>query len=272
MRNLQNLHTHSNYCDGADTPEEVVLKAISKGFDSIGFSGHSYMHYSPSHSMSVEGTEEYKKTVRALAEKYKSEIEIFCGLEFDMLSKIDMTGYDYMIGSVHYFKIGEDYVGFDRSAEVVKKVIDEYFGGDGMAYAKAYYRDVARLPELGNFEILGHFDLISKHSDNVCFFDESSKEYLSAAYEAIDAVKGKIPFFEVNTGAIARGYRKTPYPCATLLKRFKERGFGAIISSDCHNADQLDCAFSEAAELLEACGFNERYILTKRGFEAVALR
>ena len=31
-------------------------------------------------------------------------------------------------------------------------------------------------------------------------------------------VKGKIPLFEVNTGAIARGYRKTPYPSEFLIK------------------------------------------------------
>ena len=41
----QNLHTHTIYCDGINTPEELVEAAIAKGFDSIGFSGHSYMSY-----------------------------------------------------------------------------------------------------------------------------------------------------------------------------------------------------------------------------------
>lgn len=54
---------HSTYCDGVDTPEEAILAAIEKGFTSIGFSGHSYMHYSPDHSMSVQGTEDYKKEI-----------------------------------------------------------------------------------------------------------------------------------------------------------------------------------------------------------------
>ena len=40
MTEKQNLHTHSSYCDGKDTPEELVLYAISAGFSSIGFSGH----------------------------------------------------------------------------------------------------------------------------------------------------------------------------------------------------------------------------------------
>ncbi len=37
---LANYHTHTTYCDGKNTPEEIVLCAIEKGFTSIGFSGH----------------------------------------------------------------------------------------------------------------------------------------------------------------------------------------------------------------------------------------
>lgn len=57
----QNLHTHTVYCDGADTPEEMVISALSKGFDSIGFSGHSYMSYSD-YCGDTDKTEEYKNT------------------------------------------------------------------------------------------------------------------------------------------------------------------------------------------------------------------
>ena len=38
---LQNLHTHTTYCDGINTPEQIILTAIDKGFGAIGFSGHS---------------------------------------------------------------------------------------------------------------------------------------------------------------------------------------------------------------------------------------
>ena len=75
MKYLQNLHTHSTYDDGKNTPLEMVEIAIAKGFDSIGFSGHSYMHYAPGASMSIEGTEEYKKEISMLKEKYKGKIQ-----------------------------------------------------------------------------------------------------------------------------------------------------------------------------------------------------
>ena len=33
---LQNLHTHTSFCDGAHFPEEIILTALEKGFSSIG--------------------------------------------------------------------------------------------------------------------------------------------------------------------------------------------------------------------------------------------
>lgn len=268
---LQNLHTHTCYCDGADTPEEIIIAAMDKGFESIGFSGHSYMKYSPLFAKNGDKTEAYKKNVSDLKEKYKNHIKIYLGLEVEMLSDVSITGYDYLIGSLHYLKIGDEYVGFDRGEEDVERIINTYFGGNGMKYAKAYYESLAQLPQYGKFDIVGHFDIITKHSDNRNFFDTTSKEYINAAIEAAEALAGKIPFFELNTGAIARGYRKSPYPSITLMKELKRLGFGAIITSDCHNKLMLDCNFDEAAELLKSCGFKEKYILSDYGFKAVSL-
>lgn len=271
MKHLQNLHTHSTYCDGKDTPEEMIALAMAKGFDSVGFSGHSCMSFSKNFSMSPEGTEEYKKEIKALKEKYRGKIDVYLGLELEMYSDVPTDGYEYIIGSCHYFKIGDEYVGFDRSAEQVREVIDRYFGGDGMAFAKEYYSIVTRLPEYANIDILGHFDLITKNCEKTFLFDRESKEYLDYAFCAIEHLAGKIPFFEVNTGAISRGYRTSPYPSIPLLREFKRRGFGAMISSDCHDGRQLDCHFEESRELLRECGFKERYILTDDGFRAVEL-
>ena len=266
MKYLQNLHTHSTWCDGKDTPREIIRIAMEKGFDSLGFSGHSYMFYSPNHSMSVEGTEQYKAEVAALRETFRGQLDIRLGLEYDYWSEVELSGYDYLIGSAHYLKIGDSYIGFDRGADEVHRVIDTYFSGDGIAFARAYYAMLASLPERGRFDILGHIDLITKNCEKTFLFDTESKEYRSAAFEAIDALTGKIPFFEVNTGAISRGYRISPYPTIPLLRELKRRGWGAVISSDCHDGQYLDCAFSEARELLRSCGFTEQYVLTDKGF------
>jgi histidinol phosphatase-like PHP family hydrolase len=55
------------------------------------------------------------------------------------------------------------------------------------------------------------------------------------------------------------------------LKHFKERGWHATISSDCHDARYIRQSFEDAGELLKAAGFREYYVLTKEGFKAVSL-
>ena len=262
----QNLHTHGTFCDGKDDYEATVLRAMELGFTSIGFSGHSYMSYSPAYSMSVEGTEEYKKVVRALAKKYEGQIDVLCGIEFDMYSEDSLVGYDYIIGSVHYLKLDGKYVGFDRSADEVQSVIKEYFGGDGMKFAKKFYETVCELPKYAKFDIVGHFDQITKNIEKRNLFDTTSKEYRNYALEALHTVAENCNVFEINTGAISRGYRTTPYLEPFILREIKSIGGGIVISSDCHDNRYLDIHFDESLELARSCGFTEVLTLEKNGF------
>ena len=272
MKNKQNLHIHSTFSDGKHTPEEIVQEAICRGFDSIGFSEHSYMSFSPSISqMPVEKTEDYMREIRALKEKYRGKIEVFCGLEFEFYSEVPLDGFDYLIGSVHYMAFDGGIFGFDRKLDVVQEYIRDHFGGDGMAFAKRYYELVARLPERGNFDILGHFDVLTKNNELGHFIHTTDPAYIRMGFDAIHALKGKIPLFEVNTGCIARGYRSAPYPQMDFIKEFCKCGFGAVLSTDCHNKDYLDTYFEEARLLLREAGFTTRWILTDEGFKEVEL-
>ena len=60
----QNLHTHTVFCDGRDTPEELITHAISLGFESLGFSKHSHMR--PNYYVSdpgVDPIDEYRAEI-----------------------------------------------------------------------------------------------------------------------------------------------------------------------------------------------------------------
>ena len=271
MITLQNLHTHSTWCDGKDSVEEMILHAMSCGFDSVGFSGHSPMFYAPEHGIDKNEVEGYIADVRAMQEKYRGKLDIFCGIELDLYSKLDLAPYDYIIGSVHYLKINGEYVGFDRNAATVKSVIDTYFGGDGMKYAKAYYETLSALPERGKIDVIGHFDLITKHAENVCFFDQNADEYRGCVIKAMDALIPHVSLLEINTGAMSRGYRTTPYPTEFILREWKNRGGGIIISSDCHDKNFLSHGFGDSVKLAKSCGFEDTHVLTADGFVPISL-
>ena len=51
-----NFHTHTTWCDGSDTPEDVVLSAIGKGFSAIGFSSH--MSFPGAHDWALDPNDE----------------------------------------------------------------------------------------------------------------------------------------------------------------------------------------------------------------------
>ena len=111
---MTDLHTHTTFCDGTDTPEDMVLSALEKGMDCLGFSGHSYTFFDESYCMSPLGTAAYQGEILRLRREYGSRLRILCGVEQDYWSAETTAGYDYVIGSVHYLKLGDGYLPVDE--------------------------------------------------------------------------------------------------------------------------------------------------------------
>ena len=110
---LSNLHTHTTFCDGKNTPEEMVLSAIEKGFCSLGFSGHSYTPFDTSYCM--DDTKGYIAEIARLKEKHKNDIEIYSGVEEDSAVPVAREDFRYIIGSAHYVLLGGKYYPVDST-------------------------------------------------------------------------------------------------------------------------------------------------------------
>ena len=255
MRYLQNLHTHSTFCDGKDTPEEMIQEAQKIGFDSLGLSMHSYLSCSNYAIVTREKVVAYRQEISRLKEKYRGIIDIFLGLEQDVLSEDAAVGYDYTIGSVHYLHTKNGKKGFDVGLEGTLAYIDAHYDGDAMKFAKAYYEMAATIPDHGDFDIIGHFDILTKNNELGKFLDVDSKEYLGYALDAMDALKGKMSVFEVNTGAISRKKRTTPYPSVEILHYILSHGGRVIFSSDAHSAENLCYEFETWQGYFRDLGF-----------------
>ena len=247
---LQELHCHTTYCDGANTPEEMVQAAIQKGLRRIGFSRHSTSPRGSSYAMSPERSVAYVAAIGALKQAYADRIEVLCGIERDLYSPFVPSGLDYVIGSVHYIKVGETYYPVDSSAEELARCCREAFGGDGYAMCEAYYEGVARLAEMRP-DIVGHIDLVTKYIEVDPLFDMNHPRYLAAAFGAIDALLPTGAIFEINTGAISRGYRSTPYPAPALVDYIKKNGGRVQLTGDSHAAATLCYRFDEWEHLMK---------------------
>lgn len=253
-----NLHTHSIYCDGVSTLEEMVKSAIEKGFSYIGFSGHGHTNFDGSYCMSAEKEAKYFDEVNVLREKYKNDIQILCGIERDLFSDYFAHKYEYEIASVHYIRCGEKLFAVDDTAQTQNQCIKDCFDNDPYAYAEEYYRLVSQLEG----DIIGHFDLLTKFDRNNEIFSPKEERYKKAALSALEILLEKNAVFEVNTGAMSRGYKDAPYPDVWILEEIKKRGGRVIITSDCHDAKNLDYAFGETEKLLIKEGFENFYDLS----------
>lgn len=269
---IQNLHTHTTFCDGKSAPEELVLAAIALGMDSLGFSGHAPCPVPGDDAgMKPEAVPAYRAEVLRLREKYAGRLDIFLGLEQDYFPFPNREAWDYTIGSVHYVQKGEAFLPVDYSREVFCQNVERYCGGDYYAFAEDYYRMAGGVAEATGCRIVGHFDLLAKFNEGDSLFDSAHPRYVNAALEALDRLAERDVIFEINTGAMSRGYRTAPYPAPFLLRAMRERNLPICITSDAHSASALLHAFPQAEELARSCGYRERMVLTRRGFEPAAL-
>ena len=242
---------HCTWCDGKNTPEEMVSSALEKGFDAIGFSSHALLPASDPWTLQPDTVDAYVADIRALAEKYKDRISILCGIEADFItgkSRPDRSvyarlGLDYLIGSIHEVVSGGVRVPVDHKPELLADGIARPFGGDAQAFIRAYFAAQREMAATCDFAIIGHPDLVRKFNGTLRYFDESADWYREELRLTADAFAASGKLVEVNTGGISRGWIDDAYPSPFFRQLLRERGVRFILSSDAHAASAIDCAF-----------------------------
>ena len=246
-----NLHTHSIFSDGHNTPREMIEEALSHGFDAIGFSDHSYTE-AQADSCVTPGTEKIRADeLQSLKNEYSGRIAVYDGIELDWHSEMPDMDYDYVIGSVHEIYVGDLLVEIDNGRDNQQRSINEVFGGDSAKMAAEYFENLTDHIRVNRPDFVGHFDLVTKYS----LVDESDPHYIDAAVTAAREIVKICPTFEVNTGAIARKLRTVPYPAGFIIDEIKKGGGRFVVTSDCHYRERMTIGFDVAEELLKAHGF-----------------
>lgn len=264
----QNLHMHSTWDDGKCSIEEMILASKAAGLLSVGFSVHCPMPFENTWECPKARIPEYIDEVRAMQKKYAGQIEVYLGIEWDATAEeLDLSPYDYVIGSVHEIPVsGGGTRSADANPETTAAYIRDGFGGDADAAAEAYFAELDKVAQKQEADIVGHFDLITKFDELHHFFDENSPRYRAAAARAMEQLVKAGKIFEVNTGAISRGYRTTPYPSMQWLKLLHEMGGRVTVSADAHHTSGVTCAFDLAEKMIKDAGFTEIWILQGKEF------
>ncbi len=247
------FHTHTHFCDGQNSPEEMVQAALAAGIEHFGFSGH--VDVSP-----VMDVPAYLAEVRRVQKKYGGQLDILCGGELDNLyPDRNPQGFDYLIGSVHHFRVGEEILAIDWTEEIILHLLNDCYGGDGYRLSRDYFRTVAETYGKGKCDWIGHYDLITRFNGSLRFVDETDPRYLAPAVEVLEYLAKEDLPLEINTKLADRG---KIYPGRELLKKWHAFGGRIIFSSDAHKTEDLLHGFEEGIEYARACGFDHAEILT----------
>lgn len=265
-----NYHTHTTYCDGKNSPEEMILGAISSGLNILGFSGHSMYPFACDWHIAPREHKAYSDEIKALAKKYSGKIEVYCGFEADFIEGMccpDMNRYeefspDFLIGSVHYVFGDKGFYEADGNINEVPELINQYFGGNVKKAVQAYFAAQRSMLEKGNFMFWGHPDLIRKQNSKKMLFDETESWYKDELKLTAKAAAKAGVCAELNTGGIARGYLETPYPSPYFLELLHQNNVPVTINSDSHNADTIDFWFENAIQYIKKAGYTETMFYT----------
>lgn len=256
-RDYTSLHNHTTFCDGRDSMEDTVRFALAQGVRALGFSAHSYVPFDPEGGMPEGAARAYRAELLRLRTVYGDRIALYCGIEQELYSPWETAAYDYVIGSAHYARQGERYYVVDAGPKRVQEAVALAFGGDPYAFIASYYDGVSRLAARAEVDIVGHFDLVTKFNEGGALFSEDDPRYVEPALAAMERLVQAGKIFEMNSGAVSRGCRKTPYIARPLLQKLHEMGGRVTLSADAHRKEHLLFLFDEMAETLKSCGFTE---------------
>lgn len=247
---LTDFHTHTTFCDGKNTPKEMIESAITLGLSAIGLTCHAFTPFDTSYCIKQENVKAFTDEIARLKTEYADKIKVYCGVEFDYYADMDLTGFDYAIGSVHYIRKGKEYFPVDEDAETILSATNKYYNGDIYLLLNDYFATLADMFARVKPAFIGHFDLISKFNVNGTLFDENNPRYISVYQACVDKLIENGAIFEINFGAISRGYKKEPYPSKAQIEYIKSKGGKFILSSDAHDVKNIAFGFIVAYSLI----------------------
>ncbi len=219
-------------------------RAIDLGIEEIGFSDH--MDFEPKDwGFGFFNYERYTSEINDAQEHFKDKLVIRKGVEVDyqrcfedeVKEWLQDKKFDFIIGSVHYLNheiIGHKLV----KNNTLKTIYDVYF-------KEVYHSIESRL-----FNVIGHFDLVSRYIDNERVALKSF-DYRGNINTILEELVKKNMYLEVNSKGLRETYQDTT-PSKDIVKSFiKNEGILLSIGSDAHSIQELGKGIKEIMDFLE---------------------
>lgn len=275
LKKIGDWHSHNKRCNHATGElEDYIESAINKGLGIIGLSDHFPTHYSEcdgslrlkQFAMDMNEVQSYIDEAVRLKIKYKDLIDVKIGFEVGYLQGKEEKYFnrveclngdlDYIIGSVHNFKLYNKYWGVKSND--MNSLIEKY--GARLLYSK-YFQAVKSmlLSKRFDFDIIGHLDYVKNGKESGKLNDFIFRQIK----ELVPLIKEKEVAVEINTQGMRNCYNKL-YHCKLILKMLHNFDIPLVLSSDAHNPADLGFGFHKVLDFLKEIGHGSILNFEKR--------
>ncbi|MCH5220753.1 MAG: histidinol-phosphatase HisJ family protein [Muribaculaceae bacterium] len=255
-----NFHSHTQFCDGRATMEEMARAAVSCGMIHYGFTPHSPIPIESPCNMKASDVEIFLAEVSRLQNMSEfSTCRFYRAMEIDYLSpqwgpandyfrSLDL---DYSIGSVHFIpsQTGEP-VDIDGNFENFSRRMKRYFRGDIDYVVDTFFRQSSEMIKAGGFDIIGHFDKIGQNASYYSPGIEDGMHYHALADSMVEMIIDRDLIVELNTKAKSAHGRF--FPAERYLRKLVDADITILVNSDAHYPDTVNALRDEALHLLDA--------------------
>ena len=249
---IGDYHIHTRFsCDSESEMPSVCEAAIARGMREIAFTDH--LDYGPDDVLGYFQAVEYLAEIERCRARYGDRLTIRTGIEIsephifaqETAAVLAEGSFDFVIGSAHY--------GYGLQCAWKAHFFEQPLR---QAY-EAYFRQIVHLAAEGDFDVLGHLDLVKRDARN---FDKPydgpgpCADMIRAALRSI-VERGK--GIEINTSPLHKGKGMSETcPSIEILRWYRELG-GEILTfgSDAHTPDKVGAHFDVALEMARSVGF-----------------
>lgn len=192
--------------------------------------------------------------------KYKDKLTVRFGVELgqphlypESSSKVlGSYDHDFVLGSVHRFSDGSDACRLHYQDYTCEHV------------CMMYFKELKGLLEWGNFDCLGHIDLIKRYSSSCYKKRITFMDYIDYLDEILKMVISNGKAIEINASGLRRDCRET-LPGFDVVKRYKELGGEYLtVGSDSHKIEDVGSGIEEALRIAVDAGFQYITVYDKR--------
>ena len=265
-------HMHTSFSGDSTAPmEEMILKGIELGLDSICFTEHmdiDFVYEKPEEKGMFElNTDSYLYDFIKYKEKYADKIQLLFGVELGVQPHLKRElslyaksfDFDFIIASSHICnKKDPGYASFYEGRPQEE------------AYREYFLSILDNLKTFNNFDVYGHLDYVVRYGPT------KNQHYHWSQYQDIidEILKYLIEHgkgIEINTAGFHYGLNH-PNPTEEIIARYRALGGEIItIGADAHKPEHVAYDFQKVPALLKHAGFQYYTVFRERKPEFIRL-